>query len=92
MSKTSCEILFENNNTNRVFYGGDTIKGSVIITLHKEKIIKGMRVSVLFAIMYFILTLLLDSLVEVLKKLAKLSYEHRNLYHFVHLIWCCSVY
>lgn len=43
MSKTSCEILFENNNTNRVFYGGVTIKGSVIITLHKEKIIKGIK-------------------------------------------------
>lgn len=41
MNKTSCEILFENNNTNRVFYGGEKIKGSVIITFHKEKIIKG---------------------------------------------------
>lgn len=40
MSKTSCEILFD-NNPNRVYYGGDIIKGSVIITLHKEKIIKG---------------------------------------------------
>lgn len=41
MNKTSCEILFENNNTNRVFYGAEKIKGSVIITFHKEKIIKG---------------------------------------------------
>lgn len=42
MSKTSCEILFD-NNPNRVYYGGDIIKGSVIITLHKEKIIKGKK-------------------------------------------------
>lgn len=41
MGKTSCEILFE-NNPNRVYYGGDVVKGTVIITLHKEKIIKGM--------------------------------------------------
>lgn len=43
MNKTSCEILFENNNTNKVFYGGEKIKGSVIITFHKEKIIKGIN-------------------------------------------------
>lgn len=41
MGKTSCEILFE-KNPNRVYYGGDVVKGNVIITLHKEKIIKGM--------------------------------------------------
>lgn len=40
MGKTSCEIVFE-NNPYRVYYGGDEIKGNVIITLHKEKIIKG---------------------------------------------------
>lgn len=41
MSKTSCEITFENNNTNRVYFSGDTINGTVIITLQKEKIVKG---------------------------------------------------
>lgn len=56
MSKTSCEILFENNNTNKVFYGGDTIKGSVIITLHKEKIIKGKRM--LFACFAYLLVII----------------------------------
>lgn len=40
MPKTSCEIVFKNNNTTRVFYGGDTIKGSVVLTLHSEKIVK----------------------------------------------------
>lgn len=49
MSKTSCEIIFENNNTNRVYYSGDTIRGTVIITLQKEKIVKGacVRISTL---------------------------------------------
>lgn len=42
MSKTSCEFLFE-NNTHRAFYASENIKGSVIITLHKEKIIKGKK-------------------------------------------------
>lgn len=52
MNKTSCEILFENNNTNRVFYGGEKIKGSVIITFHKEKIIKGIEIYILILIIY----------------------------------------
>lgn len=47
MGKTSCEILFE-NNANHVYYGGDIVKGNVIITLHKEKIIKGAKSIVLY--------------------------------------------
>lgn len=42
MTKTTCEILFESNNTNDVFYASEIVKGNVTITLHKEKIIKGM--------------------------------------------------
>lgn len=43
MSKTTCEIAFD-NNPNRVYYGGQTISGSVTLTLHREKTVKGKRV------------------------------------------------
>lgn len=40
MSKTTCEIVFD-NNPNRVYYGGQTVSGTVTLTLHKEKTVKG---------------------------------------------------
>lgn len=42
MTKTTCEIIFESKNTNDVYYASEIVKGNVTITLHKEKIIKGM--------------------------------------------------
>lgn len=51
MSKTSCEIVFEKDDTNNVFYASEIIKGNVIITLHNEKIIKGMETIYIYSYM-----------------------------------------
>lgn len=49
MSKTTCEIVFD-NNANRVYYGGQTVGGSVTLTLHKEKTVKGKNELTLFTL------------------------------------------
>lgn len=38
---TKCDIVFE-NNFEKVYYGGQSISGQAIVTLAKEKSVRGM--------------------------------------------------
>lgn len=42
MAKTSCTIAFD-NNPQKVFFGGQTLSGRVVLTLHKEKTVRGIH-------------------------------------------------
>lgn len=40
LPKTTCEILFE-NNSNKFYYAGEMCKGTVILNIFKEKLLRG---------------------------------------------------
>lgn len=42
MAKTSCTIAFD-NNPQKVFFGGQTLSGRVVLTLRKEKTVRGIH-------------------------------------------------
>lgn len=37
---TQCDIVFD-NNANKVYFGGQVVTGEVVLTLAKDKIIRG---------------------------------------------------